>query len=70
MELLVEICALQRLFHHWSEEQDGLSESKLAILEPLLERKLAERDQLLQELKPLFPEIDQMSWLQSEDFDA
>jgi len=73
VELLIEIDALQRLFQAWtSGDEVACSEEqsiRLDVLEAMLAKKMAMRDEALAEFRMVYPEMRQFAWAQPE-YDA
>ena len=73
VELLIEIDALQRLFQAWTngEEAECAQEQSIRVdvLEMMLIKKIALRDEALAEFRMVYPEMKQFAWATPE-FDA
>lgn len=73
VELLIEIDALQRLFVTWTQSEEMIEAHeetiRLEVLDSMLARKLALRDEALAEFRMIYPELEKFEWATPE-YDA
>jgi hypothetical protein len=73
VELLIEIDALQRLFVTWTSSEELVEEDeesiRLEVLDSMLARKMALRDEALAEFRMIYPELEKFDWAKPE-YDA